>query len=383
MKICFLVPAHWQAVMGGSQYQAKQLLEHLLETGGHEIYYLTRRVPETFRPHDYELLQIAPHEGFRRFGEFLDTFDLLRLLERISPDVIYQRVGCGYTGLAARYARSRRKRCVWHVASDQDVAPFDWRPTLNLPFRYIEKRLLEYGIRNVDAIVTQTRQQAEELERRYGRIADAVIPNYHPLPGRTAGKNSRKTVVWVANLKPLKRPEVFLQLARDLDARKDIDFVMIGKPLGRPEWCDAIVRQAHQVANLRFLGGQSQESVNDVLGGAHVLVNTSSHEGFSNTFIQSWLRSVPVVSLSVNPDGVFDERTVGVCGGTYAALKKSLIELLDDDAKRERMGEQARRFAEQTYANRANLERLAHVVTGSGPGTLGRLVDSSREAARG
>ncbi len=29
-KLCILVPAHWEALMGGSQYQAKVLIDYLL-----------------------------------------------------------------------------------------------------------------------------------------------------------------------------------------------------------------------------------------------------------------------------------------------------------------------------------------------------------------
>ena len=40
IKLCFIVPAHWDALMGGSQYQAKLLIEHLLTLGKYDIYYL-------------------------------------------------------------------------------------------------------------------------------------------------------------------------------------------------------------------------------------------------------------------------------------------------------------------------------------------------------
>ena len=42
-KICILVPAHWEALMGGSQYQAKVLLDYLLEHYDVDIAYLTTR----------------------------------------------------------------------------------------------------------------------------------------------------------------------------------------------------------------------------------------------------------------------------------------------------------------------------------------------------
>ena len=372
MRICIIVPTHWEALMGGSQYQAKLLIDHLAADREHEIYYLARQVPETFRSETHRLVRIAPVRGIRRWGKLMDILDVVEHLERISPDVVYQRVGCAYTGAAAYYCKKHDKRCVWHVAHDQEVTPFAWRLTRTVHFDYADKRLLEYGIRNADAIVTQTKHQAELLRRHYGRDPTAVVPNYHPLPALRPRKSRPTVVAWVANLKPWKRPEVFLRLARDLNGMKDVQFVMIGAARGNPAWCRRIQHEAKSLSNVRYLGGQPQHRVEEVLSEAHVFVNTSTQEGFANTFIQAWLRRVPVLSLSVNPDGLLDDRRIGICAGTYDALVRELTRLIRDEPLRERMGEAARLHAASTYADGRNLETLARLIasgtTGGAPG---------------
>lgn len=361
LKICFVLPAHWGAVMGGSQYQAKLLLEYLLERKEYDIHYLARRVPGPPSPEGYMLNKVADPTGIRRYGEVMDTFDLLKLLKRISPDVIYQRVGCAYTGITAYYAKKNKRRCVWHVAHDREVMPFDWRLTPNIAFRYFDKRFLEYGLRNAGAVITQTQQQADYMWRYYKRKEDAIIPNFHPLPAEELKKNNVVTIVWVANLKPWKRPELFIRLARDLKELSNIEFIMIGKPLGDSEWCNEIKKQADQRGNMRFLGGQSQDVVNETLSKAHIFVNTSEQEGFANTFIQSWLRKVPVVSLSVNPDGVFDQHEIGFYAKTYGNLKECVARLIKDESLRESMGERARKYAVERYSQ-DNLQRIEQVL---------------------
>lgn len=350
--------------MGGSQYQARMLIDHLVAQEKYEIYYLARSTCEAFMPDGYAIRRIAEPKGIRRYGEFLDAPDLLRILKEISPEIIYQRVGCGYTGITAYYAKKNNKRCVWHVAHDREVMPLNVRLARNLVFRYVDKKFLEYGLRNVNAIITQTQQQADYLWKYYGRKEDAIIPNAHPFPGENMKKGKAIRVVWVANLKPWKHPEIFIRLARDLQQMDQVKFTMIGKPLGNPAWCKKIQEEADKAANLEYLGEQTQEAVNKLLAEAHIFVNTSEHEGFANTFIQAWLRKVPVLSLSVNPDGIFDEQHIGIHAGTYENLKHKLIQLIDDETLISGMGEKAQNYASEQFSVK-NMEQLERIIMGT------------------
>ena len=62
--------------------------------------------------------------------------------------------------------------------------------------------------------------------------------------------------------------------------------------------------------------------MNRLLARSHIFVNTSTHEGFPNTFIQSWLREVVVVSLQVDPDQVLERQQVGIAAGSEAACSR-------------------------------------------------------------
>jgi len=363
-KICIVVPAHWEHVMGGSQYQAKMLIDHLINTENYEIYYLTRGVNNTFSPQNYKIIQIADPNGIRRYGEFLDVIDLYKVLKTISPDYIYQRVGCGYTGITAFYAKKHKIRCVWHVAHDKEVMPYKISFSLNMAFRYADKVFLEYGVRNSGAIVTQTKQQADLLWKYYNIKPDAIISNSHPMPEEKVKINNPIQVAWVANIKKWKRPEIILKLARDLSSRENLRFIMIGKALDKPKWCLKIKEEADKLDNLEYLGGQSQEFVNETLANSHIFINTSKQEGFANTFIQSWLRKVPVLSLTVNPDGVFDDCKMGICSETYQELKSNLEKLLDDSKLRNEMGVNAFEYAKKKHSFENMLE-LEKIITNS------------------
>ncbi|MGH8503826.1 MAG: glycosyltransferase family 4 protein [Gammaproteobacteria bacterium] len=360
-KLCILVPAHWAGLMGGSEYQVNCLVERLVRQNRYDIYYLARRIDPDFSPQGYQIIQVADARGFRRFGEFLDAPRLLKLLAQLRPDIIYQRVGCGYTGIAAYYARRNTCRVIWHVAHEMEVQPFNRVISKNMVFRYLDKKTLEYGIRHASAIIVQTSQQQALLERHYHRKPVARIHNGHPLPQEEIAKPDGVEVVWVANLKPWKQPDIFLRLAEDLAHLRNVRFTMIGARAWPEERHSEFLHRIKHLKNLTYLGGRPQSEVNTVLARAHIFVNTSLQEGFPNTFIQAWMRQVPVVSLNVNPDNVFGKEHIGFVSLSYQKLKQDVITLVDKPDIRRRMGENAQMFAFRTYSM-DNIRKIIDVI---------------------
>jgi len=248
---------------------------------------------------------------------------------------------------------------IWHVSSDRDLIPLPWRPSLRWPIHKLDKHLVEYGLRHSDAIIVQTAQQAKLLHDNYGRSDAVQIRNFHPAAREPIVKRGDRLIVcWIGNIKRLKQPEVFLRLAHDFRHRPGIEFVMVGAQQMRADIWSRLVADMATIPNLRYIGPQSQNAVEDLLSCAHVLVNTSPVEGFPNTFIQAWLREVPVVTLAVNPDGVFDSDQYGICAdGSYERLRTALESLVANDALRNQMGKNASRFAREQFSE-ANIDRI-------------------------
>jgi glycosyltransferase involved in cell wall biosynthesis len=352
-KLCIVSPVHWQARMGGSQYQMHCMIERLLPGQRYDIHYLARRVNPDYRPSGYQVERIGHRSRMSSFGAWVDALPLYRRLRRIRPDVIYQRIGCGYTGIAAEYARRNGIRMVWHVASDADVTPMHARRGRNALKRLMEKRMLEHGVRHASHIVVQTAQQARLLAEHYGRQADLLVPNFHPLPREQIDKSGPITVLWIANLKPLKQPESFVRLAARCAHLTGVRFAIIGEePVDStaPDWLVKLRGMIATTPNLDYLGGMSQDEVNAALARAHLLVNTSQYEGFANTFVQAWLRQVPVISLHFNPDEVLERQGIGVHARTDAGLVHAIERLAADHALREDCGRRAAAYARATHS---------------------------------
>ena len=366
MRVCVVTPTHWKVFMGGSQYQLRCLLDVLVRLSRFEIFYHARSVPTEELLDGYRIVPIRSGGKFRPLGYLHDARALLRTLRDVRPDVIYQRVGGVYTGVAAYYAKRYGARMVWHVAHDTDVSKAPLFVGKNLIRRWLNKKLLEYGLRRADCIVVQTQDQADRLLMDYGRRADRIVRNFHPSAHETIDKSGPVTVLWVANFKQWKRPEVFVRLAQALSDMRGVRFIMIGAaPKGSTEkgndWLEGLRQSIEGVPNLSYLGSKTQEEVNGLLATAHIFVNTSRQEGFANTFIQAWLREVPVVSLEVDPDGVLEAEEVGIRAGSESRLHETVRALAMSSQRREDMGRAARAHAMRDHSL-LNAEVIAELL---------------------
>jgi glycosyltransferase involved in cell wall biosynthesis len=348
--------------MGGAEYQIACLMDTLIALDRYEIYYLAHRVAADFQPPEYRIVRIGKGGAAPRWGYITHALPLYRALRTIRPDVIYQRVACGYTGIAAYYAQRHGACLIWHVAHDTDLMPSATLGGRNPVRHFLERRSIEYGLRHADHVVVQTEQQARLLQENYQRTADAVIPNFHPQPLDLIDKSGPLLVVWVANLKPWKQPEAFVRLAADLSDLKEVRFIMIGTAgVGDRKWNEDVMARIRASPNIDYLGERNQSEVNECLARAHVFVNTSVYEGFPNTFIQAWMREVPVASLHVDPDGVLEREKIGLRAGTVERLAEFVRLLITNPQMRFEYALRARAYAVRQHSMR-NADALADLV---------------------
>lgn len=347
VRLCIVAGGHWEAQQGGAQYQLKCLLDALAHRDDFETFYVAHAVPKRLQRETY---RIVPVGRLRRGGTLRLLTHLPSVhaaLKELRPDVVYQRSLTPYVAACALYCRRNDARFVFHAASEMDVCPpriTGWSAAAAI--ERARRRIEEYGLRRADVIVTQTRDQARMLQQNYGLAASAVVPNFHPAPDEERRERAvgRRRVVWVANFKPVKNPEQFVDLAEAFAHRADVEFVMIGRP-GDPKRYAALHERIARLPNLRYLGELPLERVNEEIAASDVLVNTSTLEGFPNTFIQAWLRGVPVVSTRVDPDGCLSRHGTGIVAGNSAALVTVLDSLLADGERLRRLGEAARAYA--------------------------------------
>jgi glycosyltransferase involved in cell wall biosynthesis len=355
-----VTPCHWAKAIGGAELQIRYLVARLLEIPDIDLTYAARDLPVTLPDERYSLARIKTAIGMQNFGYWPDSWSLYRHLCRLRPDVIYQRVGCAYTGVSAAYSIRHRARLVWHISIDNDLSDDIGRfPPVS---RGLERRIRDFGISRADAIVAQSQYQADLLKTRFGSSA-TVIKNFQSGPSVPVPKSTILTVVWVANLKPAKRPEYYFSIVQAMSGQSNLRFIMIGQGGDREPYASRI-RDLQNSANFDYLGGLSIDDTNEQIAKAHVLVNTSDIEGFPNTFIQAWYRRTVVVSLCIDPDDVIRDHGLGYSKLSPNAAAEKINLLLSDNATAESIRDKAYAFVEREHSL-ANADRLVGVILGS------------------
>lgn len=359
MKVCFLMLYHSSSVIGGAEVQVDYIVDYLVKNSTHQLYLICRES----QINAYKNIKIYKIRFNRNIGKFFLSFDFVsitQILNKIKPDVIYTRTSTSYVGIAAIYCKINSAKLIYHIAHKEDVVPLKYNGLKSLP-KMLERWIYLFGLKNASVIIGQAEYQDIALQKNYNRNCSAIIPNSHPQPVGNIKACSQLNVVWIANLKKSKQPEVFVKLAEEFQEFQKLKFFMIGAVLN--DNYQGLIERIQSLVNLEFLGPQSIEEVNRILESAHVFVNTSleGEEGFPNTFIQSWMRAVPVISLNVDPDNIIKKNCLGYHSGSFGQLKTDLQRLLEDKDLRERMGSEAKEYSNKRFGLN-NIELLLRVI---------------------
>ncbi len=246
---------------------------------------------------------------------------LLQAMRRANAQVYYQNTAEYVTGQAADWCRRNGRSFVFSVANDWDC---ETAAIKRRPFR--ERTLYTYGLKHADAVIAQTRTQQRILREEHG-VASTVIPMPSPPTGNgevTPPQLDPPRVVWVGRIAEAKRLEMLFDIAQ---RAPDIQFEVAGVPNPPGAYADALVERGKQLPNVRMLGRVERDDIPALYRSAVCLLCTSVHEGFPNTFLESWSQGVPVVS-SFDPDGLIADLELGGVGDTAEALLAAVRRLI-------------------------------------------------------
>jgi glycosyltransferase involved in cell wall biosynthesis len=213
--------------------------------------------------------------------------------------------------------------------------------------------LFEFAVRRCDVRHSITRDQAKVFKRR---AMDCTFYRYLLVP-RSTPQSLNKTIdlLWVSRCHPIKRPHLFLDLAEALPEAR----CRMICPCEDKELWDSVTSRARSILNLEFIEKVPYHEIQEHYDAARIFVNTSTFEGFPNSFIQAAIGNVALLSLCVDPDGMISEFGSGVLAGeTPAALLQSAKQMLSDKAQLARMQEGNVHMVAEWLDNSSNVERF-------------------------
>ena len=118
---------------------------------------------------------------------------------------------------------------------------------------------------------------------------------------------------------------------------------------------------ARDLPNLDVVGAVPYREVNRYFARAKLFLNTSDSEGFPNSFLQAWVRQVPVISF-FDPDGLITAKDIGIAVPSQSDFVPAISALLQSDNRRMAMGERSRQFVIDHYWSRAVVDEYEELM---------------------
>ena len=334
IRICFVFPSIYPYMQGEIAGGAHRQLD-----------LLGRQLQEEFEVHfiagDYGQDKTVEMDGFtfhrsyppspdtpayKQFNQAISLFDAMR---RSEADLFIHRGGVKNAVVSSSISRALSTPWMYHVAKDTDLTPTE--TGVNRLLHVAFSRVLK----NANAVVAQTDKQARLVADRFHRNAE-VIPNGYPEVEDQLSHTEREYFLWVGRIREeQKRPHLYLDLAEGLP---DCDFVLVGDIERENDYAEKIKQRANSLQNVSYLGFVDPDEIHSYYRRAKAVVNTSAHEGFPSTFLESWRYDTPVISLDVDTGrfaNVEDSR--GYAKGNFQKLIQIVSQISDDPKERQRI----------------------------------------------
>jgi len=350
---------------GGAEVQANYLSQELVQRG-YIVSYVCQtinanKINTSTNVNGVNVHWLTPANKFI----WLNCKTYFNKLITLTPDIIIQRNSSPLLWASAKYKKKYSSKLIW-VCTD-NLAPFydffikrykarNSREDIGL-VKYavfylnaiISDKLRNRAMKGVDLAFSQNKFQEANIRNNFGLESFKMISG-HPLPKSSATKLKTKpikNILWCANWGKHKRPELFVDLAREME-NSSYNFIMLGGHSDK-SYVDRLLQNCPQ--NLKVTGQLPFKEALTYFSGASLFVNTSSPDGdgFPNTFIQSWLRGVPVLSFGFNPDEVITENKLGFVVQSIQEAKDTCMQVLENENIYQGLSNKVLNYAKQNH----------------------------------
>lgn len=344
MKIAILVslfPPKWLA---GTEIATYYMAEYLAQRG-HEVHVITS-LDEGLPEESYEkgfYIHRLPRIKIRFAGAFLFWADIVRVIQKISPDIVHaQSLGTGVPALVSKKLL-KIPYVVWGQGSDVYLP--DW-------FTKLTSKTI---IKNAGSAIALTEDMKRVMQAMYDRDI-AIVPNGIDLKEYTSERPMQnvggpiKRILFVGRLHPVKGTQYLLGamsiVYREL---REAKLILVGDGEER-EHLETLTDNLGIRECVEFAGRVPHERVKDYMNQAEVFVLSSLSEGFPVTILEAMACGLPIVATHVGgvPD-IIEDGANGYLVDTMnqEQIAKALLNLLQGGQLRKEMSDNNRKEAEK------------------------------------
>ena len=275
------------------------------------------------------IIAYDPSKGIRILRFFYYQLpSLIKNIQKNKPDYLYHGVPSRQSAIIAIICKILGVKFIQRISNDNLI---DDRAKKKM--RFLEYQIFKQCLKQSKFIFCQNEYQFNNVSKKYPNKAYLI---YNPYKGNisnhTLSFEDRKFVVWVGLFQIQKN----VPLLRDIViSSPNIDFKIIGTSALN---CDQNTKNAidglKEISNVEFLGFKETNELYHYLKESYCLLNTSYHEGFSNTYLEAFACGTPVVCIkNCDPDNIISKNNLGFTSNNSSDLSIVLKEFISNRDK--------------------------------------------------
>jgi glycosyltransferase involved in cell wall biosynthesis len=267
----------------------------------------------------FELVEsYSLNSGIKKLRWFYLRAPLIyRAIKRYKPNFLFQKCAGNNTGLIALLSKLTNTPFIYISTNDIDA---DGRYKEKLP-KYTQI-LFNWGIKHTSGIICQNYYQYSNFKNKFPSKKITIIHNPYfldkDLP-RLKEKKERSYIAWVGIFQHQKNIPVLYDIVRNTPY---LNYKIAGKAGSIIDnETKVALDKLHECKNVEFVGYIKRHNIYSFLSNSLALLNTSYYEGFSNTFIESFLSGTPVIATKdVDPDNIIQKNNLGWIVNNYEEI---------------------------------------------------------------
>ena len=349
MRIALVVSRSWftSKTFGGAEKQIYYIATAMAKAS-HPVDLYTMDIDKPFCKEGVNILPAwNPNIGIKKVRYLTYRIpELKRKLIAGHYDIVYFRGKSLFSSCLIYALKNTSIITVIGIASDSNISWKMWKQSFqkrdkkNDCFNYIILKCFQNcAVRKAKIVFTQNSMQSKLAKKLSENVH--YCPNIYRDLSQQTNTNSNiveSDIIWIGGLRQEKGLDDLFEV---IDLLPNVKFTIIGKTTGKKQL--TFENNFAQHENVTYITHIPNNRIHLYLQASKLLLNTSPHEGFSNTFLEAWYNKLPVVALYSNPSNLLVN--YGYCGdGDISLLIVKINHFLVDKQLRTSIGNKAREY---------------------------------------